>query len=425
MVAVIHASSSLRNALNYNEQKVKEQVATCLAAVHYPKDLEHLNFYQKLNRLQNQAVLNVRTKVNSVHISLNFDPSEKLSEERLKEIADAYLQKIGFTKQPYLLYQHHDSGHPHVHIVTTNIKADGKRIELHNLGKNQSEKGRREIEISFGLVKAEDSKQQQAWGLKPVNVQKVQYGRSETKRAITNVLDAVLKNYKYTSLPELNAVLQQYNVIADRGNENSRVYQNNGLTYRILDEHGEKVGVPIKASDFYNKPTLKFLEERFALNEVPRQPNKARVKNTIDLAFLKRPKHSLQSLIKALEKEGINTVLRQNAEGIIYGLTYVDHKTKCVFNGSTIGKQYSAKGILERCNEPQETPVQKQDFTKQPSSKTLIPDEQKPVHATLQNKESIDLLETLLQPEHTSGFVPYQLTKKGGKKRKKRISKRL
>ncbi len=52
MVAVIHSSSSLRNALNYNEQKVKKEVATCLAAVNYPKDLEDLNFYQKLNRLQ-------------------------------------------------------------------------------------------------------------------------------------------------------------------------------------------------------------------------------------------------------------------------------------------------------------------------------------------------------------------------------------
>lgn len=77
MVAVIHASSSLRNALNYNEQKVKEQVATCLVAANYPKDVEDLTFYQKLNRLQNQADLNIKTKVNSVHISLNFDPSER------------------------------------------------------------------------------------------------------------------------------------------------------------------------------------------------------------------------------------------------------------------------------------------------------------------------------------------------------------
>ncbi len=84
MVAVIHASSSLRNALNYNEQKVNEHVATCLAAVNYPKDVEDLTFHQKLNRLQNQADLNSKTKVNSVHISLNFDPSERLSEEKLK-----------------------------------------------------------------------------------------------------------------------------------------------------------------------------------------------------------------------------------------------------------------------------------------------------------------------------------------------------
>src|SRR3712207_4717426 len=126
MVAVIHAGISLRNSLNYNEQKVKEQVAQCIAAVNYPKDVEDLNFSQKLNRLLNQAALNDRTKVNCVHISLNFDPSEKLSNVLLKEISDSYLQKIGFASQPYLLYQHFDSGHPHVHIVTTNIKADGK-----------------------------------------------------------------------------------------------------------------------------------------------------------------------------------------------------------------------------------------------------------------------------------------------------------
>ena len=44
MVAVINTSSSLRNALNYNERQVKEQVATGLAAVNYLKDVEDLPF---------------------------------------------------------------------------------------------------------------------------------------------------------------------------------------------------------------------------------------------------------------------------------------------------------------------------------------------------------------------------------------------
>jgi hypothetical protein len=46
--------------------------------------------------------------------------------------------------------------------------------------------------------------------------------------------------------------------------------------------------------------------------------------------------------MKALQKENIQVVLRQNDKGVIYGITYVDHRTKCVFNGSHLGKRYSA-----------------------------------------------------------------------------------
>ncbi len=97
----------------------------------------------------------------------------------------------------------------------------------------------------------------------------------------------------------------------DRGSKSSRVYQHEGLLYRILNEQGNNIGVPIKASSFYSKPTLKYLREKFSLNETARQSHKQRVKNAINLAFLKQPKQSLSSLIKALGKEGINTVVRQ------------------------------------------------------------------------------------------------------------------
>jgi hypothetical protein len=304
------------------------------------------------------------------------------------------------------------------------VRADGSRIDTQNIGLNQSEKARKDIEIGYGLVRAENRVKEQ-YKLKSAYTQKVHYGRSDSKRAITSVLDAVLTTYKYTSLPELNAVLSGYNVMADRGSEASRTYQHHGLLYRILDEQGAPVGVPIKASSFYNKPTLKYLEERFSGNDVARGQHKARVKNAIDLGLLKRPKQPLQSLVKALEKEGINTVVRQNGDGLIYGITYVDHRTKCVFNGSALGKPYSAKGILERCGDIGEQLTQKQDFVKQPSSKTFLPEEKATVPAAQQAKEENGLLETFLQPEHTSGYVPYPLSGKGGKKRRKRTAKRL
>lgn len=422
MVAVIHASSSLRNAFNYNEQKVKEQVATCLVAANYPKDVQDLTYNQKLVRLQNQADLNIKTKVNSVHISLNFDPSEKLSEDKLKEISETYLQKIGFANQPYLLYQHNDAGHPHVHIVTTNIKADGRRIELHNLGKVQSEKARKEIENDYGLVKAENMKSK-PYELKSAYTQKVQYGKADSRRAIANVLNGVLNTYRYTSVAELNAVLQQYNVMADRGSEGSRVHKNHGLFYRILDEKGNTIGVPIKASSFYNKPTLKYLEEKFVTNETARQSHKARVKNAIDLALLKQPKKSLDSLVTALEKEGIKAVLRQNKEGIIYGLTYVDHRTKCVFNGSDLGKQYSAKVIQERCSQHGELKQDERHQNQQPNNHQFrennFPNkDQTSIKDLLASANVGKAAEELLQPAQGGTFVPHQFKKKKKKKRK-------
>ena len=196
MVAIIHNSSSLRNALHYNENKVRQNAAFLIHSGNYPKDTESLAFSDKINRLQKLVSLNQRTKINCVHISLNFDPSDKLSVEKLKEIADIYMQQIGFAEQPYLVYQHHDAGHAHLHIVTTNIKADGKRIALHNLARNQSMKASKEIERQFSLIKAEE-KLRLHYTLKPVDVQRALYGKAETKRAITNVLDHVLPTYKY------------------------------------------------------------------------------------------------------------------------------------------------------------------------------------------------------------------------------------
>ncbi|MEO3404898.1 relaxase/mobilization nuclease domain-containing protein [Mucilaginibacter sp. CAU 1740] len=350
MVAVIHQSRHFRTVLNYNEQKVKHGVATCLEAGYYPVGPEHLNFHQKLRRFEKLTELNQRAKKNCVHISLNFDPSEKLSDDRLREIASIYLDKIGFGGQPYLLYKHEDAGHPHVHLVTTNIKADGKGIRMNYLGENKSKPASVEIEKMFGLVAADKRQKRQVFQVKPVDATRVIYGKSSTKQAINNVLVKVLVNYKYASLAELNAVLRQYNIAADRGDEKSRVFQHGGLVYRVLDADSNKVGVPVKASLFFDKPTLKNLEEKFESNKLAKNDpqSRARLKNAIDLYFLKGDK-TLEGLVSSLKNKGIDMVLRWNEQGVLYGVTYVDHYNKIVFNGSVLGKAYSANAIRERC----------------------------------------------------------------------------
>lgn len=338
MVAKIKSGKSLIGALNYNENKVKQGKATLIVAAKYLKDKEKLSFNDKLFRLTDLAAMNQRAKTNTVHISLNFPNGEYLADEKLNEIVKDYLMGVGFGTQPYLVYRHEDAGHPHIHIVTTNIKRDGERISLHYLGQNESEKTRKAIEIKYGLIKA-DEQPKQGPNLK-ADVSAAEYGQAESKRAITNILGFVLRTYKFTSLPELNAVLQNYNIQADRGSKDSRMYAHAGLIYWILDNKGDKVGVPIKASTIYGKPTLKTLEEKFRLNTQLRKPFKEGLIKILD-GVLTTPQ-TKRSFQKALCEKGIQCILRQNEEGRIYGVTFIDHKNKAVFNGSDLSKAYSA-----------------------------------------------------------------------------------
>jgi hypothetical protein len=379
MVAKIKSGKSLIGALNYNENKVKQGKAQLIDAVGYYKDLPDLTFYDKLLRLTDLAERNQRSKTNTLHISLNFPNGEALPTETLQTIVKDYMEGIGFENQPYLVYRHSDAGHPHIHIVTTNIKASGERISLHYLGQNQSEKARKAIEIKYRLTKAEERRQQ-----KPdLKAAPAEYGKAETKRVITNVVNQVIRTYKFTSIPELNAVLQQYHISADRGSKDSRMHARGGLVYWILDHNGHKAGVPIKASSIYGKPTFKTLEEKFRLNETLRKPLKEKFKTILAEAL--KSATDCNSFEKALQAKNTQVLFRLNEDGRIYGATFIDHQNKAVFNGSDLGKEFSANPLNERFNQ---------------QVKINTPKEEQPAQQVIaQPTNDADLLDILLAPE--------------------------
>jgi len=406
MIARIRSGKSIRGAINYNEQKVKEGKATFIAAHLYPKDKEQLNFMQKLNRLQRLADLNTRTTTNCLHVSLNFDPKEQINQATLQKIAKEYMEKIGFGKQPYLVYEHHDAAHQHMHIVSTNVQKDGKRISLHNLGKDLSEKARQEIEINFNLVKAGGKQQKQLQQLTAIKPGKIEYGKAATKLAISNVVNHVVSQYKFATLHELNAILQTFNVTADRGVEGTRMYNNKGLLYSIIDSNKDKIGVPVKASSMYGKPTLKILEEKFEVNKVAKQQHipatKLRVTDAMDRSA------SLQQFQSLLKEQNIDLVLRTNKDQLMYGITYIDHNNKTVFNGSELGKQFSAAFIRTKFAAAQVPATASHNA---------------PIHAT-QNSVTYhptsdpNYLSILTDTHSSFSYVPHQFKKK--RKRKKR-----
>ena len=212
-------------------------------------------------------------------------------------------------------------------------------------------------------------------GIKPADPEKALYGHLPTKRALSNVISAVMNQYRFTSLAEYNAVLKQFNVVADRGAEDTLMFQKKGLIYFLLDKDGQKVGVPIKASAFYSRPTLTSLEKKFERNEEKRKQYREPMKAAIEKVFSRYDSITKNTFIEELQQQNINVVFRTNEKGYTYGLTFIDNQRKTVFNGSDLGKAYSAKGIMERLGAT-DKPSQQQSKTQASPKTWLKPPEQ-------------------------------------------------
>lgn len=401
MVARITFPASISETLNYNEHKVQKGVAMCIAENNFLLPITAMNFYHKLDWFNQRNKLNERATTKTMHVSLNFSPSENFLVDKLNSIAQDYMERIGFGDQPYLVYQHKDAGHPHLHIVATTIRGDGTRINTHNIGRNQSEMARKLVEEKHGLIKAGTTSNELALASRIQN--RLEYGKSETKRSIANVLKQTINLYNYVSLAQFNAILSAFGVKADRGKEESFTHRKNGLLYRMIDKEGQAIGIPIKASSIAGKPTLAYLENRFTLNKTNRDVLKLQLKNSLDHCLMQRPT-SLDKMTQFLSDQPIQTVLRQNAEGRIYGITFVDHKNRSVFNGSELGKEYSIAGLAKKLK------TAKQKVIK------LIHAEQKNAEKNAQQIEG--LVNDLLQTEPGTQHIPSHLKKKKRKKQR-------
>ena len=352
MVARISSGKSIRGILVYNEDKVGKGEAKVVLASGFATEIDKLNFHQRLFRFEQLTMLNSRSKVNAMHISLNFHVDDKLDDGKLQQIASEYMDKIGLGDQPFIAYEHFDSAHPHLHIATVLIQKDGSRINTEGIGRKLSEPARKELEVKYGLVKAEGRRLSNEPYLRAA-----EYGALPTKKQLSNITKAVMRDYAYTSFAEFKAVLAQFNVSVDRGFEDSVMFEKKGLVYSIADSSGNPVGVPFKASSFYKGATMKELEKHFDRNAEKRKVFKQSLKERIDAVMDRYSSVKKETLIKELGREQVAMVLRRNEAGLIYGLTFVDHKHRTVFNGSDLGKGYSAKVVKEMFSDRDEPKV--------------------------------------------------------------------
>ena len=63
--------------------------------------------------------------------------------------------------------------------------------------------------------------------------------------------------------------------------------------------------------------------------------------------------HRRDRFVELLSQKGIDVVMRETDEGRIYGVTFIDHRTHCVLNGSRLGKELSANALQEHFSHPE------------------------------------------------------------------------
>lgn len=114
-------------------------------------------------------------------------------------------------------------------------------------------------------------------------------------------------------------------------------------------------------------------------------------------------------------------VFRRSSEGLLYGITYIDHTTKNVFNGSSLGKEYSAKSIEERCGLKVAFEEKNNQIYEKLRSKELLIDDLQSQMETITIPHLVNLLDNIIRAEYSSDYVSKQFKKKKKRRTRRRI----
>ena len=376
MVAKISIGSSLYGALSYNGEKMNRDEGRVLGAnkIILPSD-GHIDIASIVENFNLFMPKTGRTKKPVLHISLNPHPDDNLTEQQYEILARDYLDKLGFGEQPFIIYKHMDIDRHHIHIVTVNVNEQGKRLNQDFLFR-RSKKITTELEEKYNLHKAQREKispdmpirridpsgdisclREQSGVCSNYAERSRDWRETHIKRQVANTVKMVGMRYKFQTIGEYNAILSLYNVRCEPtdGKVNGREYH--GLVYFATDDSGKTIATPFKASRLGKFASRTAIDGRFELakEKIDVAPTKRKVADALVIATDK------SDFIAKLKERNIDVVLRYTEEGRIYGVTFIDHSTMTVLNGSRLGKEFSANAINERFNNQANAPTDTSD----------------------------------------------------------------
>ena len=164
------------------------------------------------------------------HISLSFhrDDAPTLTDDRMRELAAAYMECMGIADTQYIVARHNDTEHPHLHIIYNRVKYDRTLVADKN-ERRRNVKVCKQLKRRYGLTFSNgkrDIKSEWLHGADKV--------RQEVFDAITRILP------KCDRIADLSAKLKRQGIgvqFVHRGNDPKKAVQGvtftkDGLTFK-------------------------------------------------------------------------------------------------------------------------------------------------------------------------------------------------
>ena len=355
MVAKINRGASLYGAIIYNQQKVNDNTARIIYGnrmiANVSGNTERV-MQQTLWAFDNYLLANKNTEKPVLHISLNPSLDDRLTDLQFTELAREYMQRMGYGNQPYIVYMHEDIDRRHIHIVSTCVNEKGEKID-DAYEWNRSMKACRELEKKFGLKQVDDKRKEL---LEPY-LKKADYQNGDVKRQVSNIVKSVFSTYRFQSFGEYSALLSCFNIEAKQVKGEFEGTPYNGIVYTMTDDNGKPVCTPIKSSLIGKRFGYEGVEKRIAYNAQEFRAKRWQPKIRNDAALAMHGSRGYrEEFVRLLGNKGIDVVFRENDAGRIYGVTFIDHHNREVYNGSRLGKEFSANNFEKLFNSQGDIP---------------------------------------------------------------------